>query len=92
VWLDGLDVPMVLAMRANFFIDSPPPLTTRTDSDESTLSAAIGPTGQHSRHSPPRRYPWEAAYSALQALMGRSIAQIVPRQSSTPTPSPAVPR
>jgi len=75
VWMDGLDVPFVLGLRAGFFRDDPysgDPLPVR-DTTGTTATAALRPAGaRHGLHSPVRRYPWDQAYPALRRLMARS--------------------
>jgi gentisate 1,2-dioxygenase len=73
VWMDGLDVPFVLGLRAGFFRDDPcsgDPLPVRdsagTAAGLATLVLADHRSGQH---SPVRRYPWHEAYPALRRLM-----------------------
>jgi gentisate 1,2-dioxygenase len=76
VWMDGLDVPFVLGLRAGFFRTDPyqnEPLPVRdsagTEVGPATLASAETLPGHH---SPVRRYPWQEAYPALQRLMARA--------------------
>src|SRR5580704_4703187 len=77
VWMDGLDVPFVLGLRAGFIRDDPypgEPLPVR-DITGTAGTAALLPAGtRHGRHGPVRRYPWDEAYPALRRLMARSPA------------------
>ena len=79
VWMDGLDVPFVLGLRAGFIRDDPHPgdplpvRDTTGTAAETAGTAALLPVGtRHGRHSPVRRYPWDQAYPALRRLMARS--------------------
>jgi gentisate 1,2-dioxygenase len=76
VWMDGLDVPFVLGLRAGFFRDDPyatDPLPTRDVPGTTVSPAMLAPAGDRvSRHSPVRRYPWREVYPALQRLMART--------------------
>ena len=76
VWMDGLDVPFVLGLRAGFIRDDPysgDPLPVRDTTGTATGTAALLPAGtRHRQHSPVRRYPWDEAYPALRRLMARS--------------------
>jgi gentisate 1,2-dioxygenase len=76
VWLDGLDVPFVMGLRAGFYRDDPEaedPLPTRDTVGTAISPAALRPAGDGAdRHSPVRRYPWQEAYPALQRLMARA--------------------
>jgi len=76
VWLDGLDVPFVLGLRAGFFRDDPHaghPLPTQDAAGTAVSPATLGPAGDCAgHHSPVRRYPWQEAYPALQRLMARA--------------------
>jgi gentisate 1,2-dioxygenase len=75
-WLDGLDVPFVMGLRAGFYRDDPHagnPLPTRDTAGTAVSPAALGPAGDRAgRHSPVRRYPWQEAYPALQRLMAQA--------------------
>ena len=76
VWLDGLDVPFVMGLRAGFYRDDPhaeDPLPARDTAGTAVIPATLGPAGDRAdRHSPVRRYPWQEAYPALQRLMARA--------------------
>ena len=76
VWMDGLDVPFVLGLRAGFIRDDPysgDPLPVRDTTGTAAGTAALLPAGTpHGQHSPVRRYPWDQAYPALRRLMARS--------------------
>ena len=76
VWMDGLDVPFVLGLRAAFIRDDPhsgDPLPVRDTTGTAAGTAALLPAGpRHRQHSPVRRYPWDEAYPALRRLMARS--------------------
>ncbi len=76
VWFDGLDVPLVGALRAGFYRPGPPALERAELRDSAGTSAdapALLPVGNdHARHSPLRRYPWDAAYPTLQRLMAQA--------------------
>lgn len=77
-WMDALDVPFVLGLRAGFFRDDPyagDPLPARD-----TPGTAVGPATlvlagtRTGHHSAVRRYPWNEAYPALLRLMARAPA------------------
>src|SRR4029077_17881323 len=76
VWVDGLDAPFVLGLRAGFMRDDPysgDPLTVRAPTGTGAGPAALLPGGTRTgQHSPVRRYPWDEAYPALRRLMARS--------------------
>ena len=76
VWMDGLDVPFVLGLRAGFFRDDPysaDPLPVRDAAGTAVSPATLVPAGPRpGRHSPVRRYPWQEAYPALRRLMARA--------------------
>jgi gentisate 1,2-dioxygenase len=76
VWLDGLDVPFVMGLRAGFYRDDPHagnPLPARDTAGTTVSPATLAPAGDRAgRHSPVRRYPWQEAYPALQRLMARA--------------------
>jgi gentisate 1,2-dioxygenase len=79
VWMDGLDVPFVLGLRAGFIRDDPysgdplPVRDTTGTAAETAGTAVLLPAGtRHGQHSPVRRYPWDEAYPALRRLMARS--------------------
>jgi gentisate 1,2-dioxygenase len=73
VWMDSLDVPFVLGLRAGFFRDDPysgDPLPVRDSAGTAAGPATLVPAGTRSgRHSLVRRYPWQEAYPALRRLM-----------------------
>jgi gentisate 1,2-dioxygenase len=74
VWMDGLDVPFVLGLRAGFFRDDPyagDPLPVR-DTTGTALAALLPAGTRPDLHSPVRRYPWDEAYPALLRLMACS--------------------
>jgi gentisate 1,2-dioxygenase len=76
VWLDGLDAPFVMGLRAGFYRDAPHagnPLPARDTAGTTASPANLAPAGDRAgRHSPVRRYPWQQAYPALQRLMARA--------------------
>jgi len=76
VWMDGLDVPFVMGLRANFFRDDPyeaEPLPVYDSAGTAAGPSMLAPAGDDaSRHSPVRRYPWQEAYPALRRLMARA--------------------
>jgi gentisate 1,2-dioxygenase len=76
VWMDGLDVPFVLGLRAGFMRDDPyqdDPLPAQDATETAAGTAALLPAGtRHEQHNPVRRYPWDQAYPALRRLMARS--------------------
>ena len=76
VWMDGLDVPFVLGLRAGFFRDDPyagDPLPVRYVLGTTAGPATLVPAGTRSgQHSPVRRYPWREAYPALRRLMAQA--------------------
>jgi gentisate 1,2-dioxygenase len=76
VWMDGLDVPFVLGLRAGFYRDDPhagSPLPTRDTTGTAVSVAALAPVGEGGgRACAVRRYPWQEAYPALQRLMTRA--------------------
>jgi gentisate 1,2-dioxygenase len=76
VWMDALDVPFVLGLRAGFFRDDPhagDPLPVRDATGAAAGPATLVPAGTRSgHHSPVRRYPWQEAYPALRRLMARA--------------------
>jgi gentisate 1,2-dioxygenase len=95
VWMDGLDVPFVLGLRANFFRDDPyadDPLPTRDVTGTAGGAATLGPAGEPaSRHSPVRRYPWQDAYPALRRLMARDTHPLASLEYRNPvTGGPAL--
>jgi len=73
VWMDGLDAPFVLGLRAGFFRDDPysgDPLPVRDAMGTAIGPATLVPASTHpGHHSPVRRYPWHEAYPALRRLM-----------------------
>jgi gentisate 1,2-dioxygenase len=75
-WMDGLDVPLVAGLRANFFRDDPyeaDPLPVRDTAGTAPAAAGLAPAGERAgRHSPVRRYPWHEAYPALHRMMARA--------------------
>jgi gentisate 1,2-dioxygenase len=74
--MDGLDVPLVVGLRANFFRDDPcvdDPLPARDTDGTAVSPSMLAPAGDRAdRHSPVRRYPWQEAYPALRRLMARA--------------------
>jgi gentisate 1,2-dioxygenase len=95
VWMDGLDVPFVLGLRANFFRDDPhqdDPLPTCDVTGIAVSTATLGPAAAPpSCHSPVRRYPWHEAYPALQRLMARAPHQLARLEYRNPlTGGPAL--
>ncbi len=95
VWMDGLDVPFVLGLRAGFFRDDPhrdDPLPVRDVAGTAVGPATLVPAGTcSSRHSPVRRYPWQEAYPALRRLMaqasGGTLARLEYRNPVTGGPA-----
>jgi len=83
VWMDGLDVPFVLGLRAGFFRDDPysgDPLPVRDAAGTAVGPAALVPAGTRpGHHSPVRRYPWHEAYPALRRLMAQAPGDPVTR-------------
>jgi gentisate 1,2-dioxygenase len=83
VWMDGLDVPFVMGLRAGFFRDDPyrdEPLPVRDTAGTAVSPATLAPAGTcPSRHSPIRRYPWQEAYPALRRLMAQAPANTLTR-------------
>ena len=81
VWMDGLDVPFVLGLRAGFIRDDPysgDPLPIRDTTGTTAGTTALLPAGaRHAPHSPVRRYPWDQAYPALRRLMARSPGRTI---------------
>jgi gentisate 1,2-dioxygenase len=75
-WLDGLDVPFVMGLRAGFYRDDPhteDPLPTRNTAGTDASPATLAPAGDRAGpHSPVRRYRWQEAYPALRRLMARA--------------------
>jgi gentisate 1,2-dioxygenase len=76
VWMDGLDVPFVLGLRAGFFRDDPyagDPLPVRDAAETAVGPATLVPAGTRpGHHNPVRRYPWHEAYPALQRLLAQA--------------------
>ncbi|MEU9843644.1 cupin domain-containing protein [Actinomadura sp. NPDC048032] len=74
IWLDGLDVPFVKQMRANFYEDFPggglQPLTRPERDGELRYGPGLAPAGPKPEvnHSPIMNYRWEVAYQALTRL------------------------
>jgi gentisate 1,2-dioxygenase len=79
VWMDGLDVPFVLGLRAGFMRENPDqdePLPVREATGTTAGTAALLRAGTRSgQHSPVRRYPWDQAYPALRRLMACSFGR-----------------
>jgi gentisate 1,2-dioxygenase len=93
VWMDALDVPFVLALRSNFFRDTPRADHPLPAGPTTTLTAAaLSPAGEPaSRHSPVRRYPWQEAYPALRRLMARATHPLASLEYRNPlTGGPAL--
>jgi gentisate 1,2-dioxygenase len=94
VWFDGLDVPLLVALRAGFYRDP----SSRFDQSEVRDSAGTEATGlglvpaghQADRHSPVRRYPWDEAYPALQRLLAMSDGDAVLEYRNPVTGGPAL--
>jgi gentisate 1,2-dioxygenase len=91
VWMDGLDVPFVLGLRAGFIRDDPysgDPLPVRDTTGTAAGTAALLPAGtRHGQHSPVHRYRWDHAYPALRRLMARSPGAHYPHQPGVPQPA-----
>ena len=74
IWQDGLDIPLMNALEANFYEVHPdlkqPIIFPIDDSTASWGSAALKPAGEHGsrRYSPLLKYEWERNYDALQAF------------------------
>ena len=81
VWFDGLDVPLVVALRAGFYWDPSASFDQSAIHDSAgTEATGLGlvPAGRRAdRHSPVRRYPWDEAYPALQRLLAMSNGDAV---------------
>lgn len=80
IWMDGLDVPFVLGLRAGFMRENPnfgdDPLPVRDATGTGSGNAALLPASTRGGlHSPVRRYPWDEAYPALRRLMARSAGR-----------------
>lgn len=71
VWLDGLDVPFVRGMHAQFFEEAPEgqlqELTQPEDASASRYAAGMVPAGHRwdKPHSPMTKYPWKQSIDAL---------------------------
>ncbi len=65
IWQDGLDIPLMNALEANFYEVHPdlkqPIIFPIDDSTASWGSAALKPAGEHGsrRYSPLLKYEWE---------------------------------
>jgi gentisate 1,2-dioxygenase len=76
VWLDGLDVPFVRAMRANFYEDFPrgelQPLTRPEGDSGRRYGVGLASAGRRPAPgpSPLLNYKWDTSYSALRDLRG----------------------
>jgi gentisate 1,2-dioxygenase len=71
IWQDGLDIPLINMLEANFFEVYPEPRQTPTRPIEASYLAYGGPSllptwDQWTKpYSPLMRYPWEPTYEAL---------------------------
>ena len=70
IWQDGLDIPLVNALEANFFEVHPHLRQTITHPADDTSAAyagpALRPTGEWGHpHSPLLKYEWQPTYEAL---------------------------
>ena len=78
IWQDGLDIPLVNALEANFFEVYPEERQTPTRPVDASYQAygggALLPTGDQwtKPYSPLLKYPWEPTYEALQRLARES--------------------
>jgi len=94
-WMDGLDAPFVLGLRAGFIRDDPysgDPLPVRDTTGTAAGTATLLPAGPGpGQHSPVRRYPWDQAYPALRRLMalspGRTLTSLEYRNPLTGGPA-----
>lgn len=74
IWLDGLDVPFVRGMHAQFYEEHPDgelqPLTRGEDESRELFSAGLVPTDAEASgpHSPLTVYKWDDTHSALRRL------------------------
>ncbi|MEU9746611.1 cupin domain-containing protein [Streptomyces niveus] len=74
VWLDGLDVPFIKQMRANFYEDHPSGGLQELDKPEGyslqRYGAGLTPAADRPAHphSPIMNYKWGTAYAALKKL------------------------
>jgi gentisate 1,2-dioxygenase len=72
IWQDGLDIPLMNALDANFYEVHPDLNQAVTypvdDSTATWAGAGLRPAGQHwsKRYSPLFKYEWEPTYEALQ--------------------------
>jgi gentisate 1,2-dioxygenase len=94
VWFDGLDVPLLVSLRAGFYRD-PSAHVDRSAIRDSAGTEATGlglvPAGQRAdRDSPVRRYPWDEAYPALQRLLAMSNGDAVLEYRNPVTGGPAL--
>ena len=94
MWFDGLDVPLLAALRAGFYRDPSPDFDQSEIRDSGgTEATGLGlvPAGhQAGRHSPIRRYPWDEAYPALQRLLAMSDGDAVLEYRNPVTGGPAL--
>jgi gentisate 1,2-dioxygenase len=75
VWFDGLDFPLVMALRAGFYREAPADWDTTPAQTANGAAAGVryAPVDQPTRpHSSVRRYSWTEAYAALHREMARS--------------------
>ena len=71
VWLDVLDLPLVVYLEASYHVNGPRQAPTAGRSDRAYARGGIAPTVAFQRSSkayPMLRYPWEEARAALLAL------------------------
>lgn len=74
VWLDGLDVPFVRGMNAQFYEDFEgkqlQPLTVPEDSSQSRFGSGMVPSDEpaNTRHSPLTKYPYASTLASLEKL------------------------
>jgi gentisate 1,2-dioxygenase len=94
VWFDGLDVPLLVALRAGFYRDPSSRFVqsqVRDSAGTEVTGLGLVPTGQRAdRHSPIRRYPWDEAYPALQRLLAMSDGDAVLEYRNPVTGGPAL--
>ena len=73
IWLDGLDVPLVRYLRANFYEAYPEdqqPIVGVAESERKFASGALRPAWEDPKldYSPLWHYKWDKTYEALQRL------------------------
>ena len=71
VWLDVLDLPMMVYLETSYHVDGPRQTEVPGRSDQAYSSAGLLPTPMFERSSqryPMLRYPWDRTRAALEAL------------------------